>query len=497
MSSDLRPVRAVRGRHLLGTVVAIGALLLAGCGSPPTSGGTGGGRTAGGAKDLPECPLDALEKAEEPVEVNLWFSGLVDPPLGVLKDMIKRFNESQDKVVVTADNQGNAYAEGLRKYQNAAATPNQLPDMMYLEDTMLGELVDRGQILPAEACMEADGFDVEQFTAAARSSYSVDDVLYPGYMNVSTPVIYYNKVHFQKAGLDPEKPPTTLAEAKEFAKIIKDAGVAPKPLAFLANEWFLGTWMAGVSQDAVNEGNGRDAPATEATFNTPEIQGLLSELDTMNKDGLLNPFPVTDGKIDHYLSLISEQSSMLIETSTASGTIAAALGGEISAEENGIDVDTSILDTAKLVPGSGKFPGIEAPGKVYASGGAFYIMNTSTPAQQAASWKFMEFMNEEANAKTWHVTGGYLPVLKSVIDDPEVLEFQETELDGKLLRPAAEQLAAADPDQAGPLLGPYVGYQQALRDAMEGVLFTGADPEAALAKSEQAVNELLADYNGE
>jgi len=121
--------------------------------------------------------------------------------------MAKRYNASQDKVVVTTNNQGNAYQEGLDKYENAAATPDQLPQIMYLEDTMLGELVDKGQILPAEACMEADGFDPTSITPAARAAYSVDDVLYPGYMNVSTPILYYNKVHFKKAGLDPENRP--------------------------------------------------------------------------------------------------------------------------------------------------------------------------------------------------------------------------------------------------------------------------------------------------
>ena len=175
----------------------------------------------------------------------------------------------------------------------AAATPDQLPQIIYLEDTMLGEMVDKGQVLPAQSCMEADGYDITQITPAARASYSVDGVLYPGYMNVSTPVIYYNKIHFEKAGLDPNKPPTTLAEVEEYAKILKDKGVSPKPMAFLANEWFFNTWMAGVGQEAINNDNGRTEPATEATFASPEVVGALAKLDEMNAEGLLNAFPVT------------------------------------------------------------------------------------------------------------------------------------------------------------------------------------------------------------
>lgn len=489
--------RSVRRSVTLVAALATMALILAACGAPPTAEGSGGGRIAAGdEKQLPPCPLDALAEATEPVEVNLWFSGIVDPPKKTMTDLVAAFNASQDEVEVTADYQGTAYAEGMRKYQNAAATPDQLPDMMLVEDTDLGELVDRGQILPAQSCMEADGFDVTQINAAVRGRYEVDDVLYPAFMNVSTPILYYNKAHFQKAGLDPNDPPGTMEEVEAAARKLQDAGVAPKPLSFLANDWFLSTWLTGASEEAVNNANGRSEPATEATFDTPKIQGLLTQLDRMNSDGLLNPFPVTDGKIDHYLALIQEQSSMLIETSTASGTIASALGGELDAAGSGFDLDPSQLATANLIPATGEFPGIDSPGKVYASGGAFYILNTSSPAQQAASWKFFRFLLQPENAIKWNLEGGYLPVLKETVDDPAVAQFQETELDGNLLQPGYEQLSALDPDQAGPLIGPYSAYEDALRGAMEGVLFSGADPVDALSQAQDEVTSALTNYNG-
>ena len=478
-------------------LLATTALILAACGSPPTAPDSGGGRQAGEKKELPPCPLDALEKATSPVEVKMWYSGIVDPPRQVLLDLIKDFNASQDKVKVTADSQGTAYAEGMRKYQNAAATPDQLPDMVLVEDTDLGEMVDRGQILPVQSCMEADDYDITQITPAARAAYSVDDVLYPGFFNVSTPILYYNKADFEKAGLDPNKPPRTLAEIQEYAKKIKDAGVASMPLSFLANEWFLSQWLAGVGQDAVNNDNGRSGAPSEATFDTPEMVGVLQFLKDMNDQKLINPFPVTDGKIDHYLALLGDkhQSSMLIETSTASGTIAGALGGEISAAGAGFDLSSDQLSAANLIPAAGELPGIAAPGKIYASGGAFFIMNTGTPAQQAASWKFYEFMLQPENAIKWHLEGGYLPMLKETIDDPRVADFQEKELDGNLLQPAVEQLSVADPDNSGPLIGPYQAYEDALRGAMESVLFNGGDPAGEVTKAEKSVTTALQEYN--
>jgi sn-glycerol 3-phosphate transport system substrate-binding protein len=244
----------------------------------------------------------------------------------------------------------------------------------------------------------------------------------------------------------------------------------------------------------VNNDNGRSAPATEANLDTPEARSLMQWLADMNDEGLLNPFPVTEGSIDHYLALITQDSSMLIETSTAAGTIAQALGGEITAEDAGIDLDID-LEEAEVVPGSAQLPGIEEPGQVAPSGGNFYLLNVGEPAEQAGAYRFLRFMLEPENSKRWHIEGGYLPVVQEVVDDPDVQEFQETDLGGILLAPSAEQMAAADPDRVAPLIGPFTSYKDVLQGAMESVLFGGTDPETALANAEEEMNQALEDYN--
>lgn len=499
--------------RFLGALLVACCLVAAACSAPEGSGGDGPGRvasddTAGDeatgddesegaadAPDLPECPLDALEAAEGPVEVNLWYGGIVEPPVGVLNALIADFNASQDRIVVTGNDQGTSYDEVLRQYERTAATPDQLPELIYMEDSALGQLVDRGQLLPAQSCMEADGYDMDALVPAARAAASVDGVLYPGYMNVSSPILYYNQAHFQAAGLDPDDPPETIDEIEQAARAIQEAGVAPRPLSFVTSQWLFQTWIGGLGQDMVNNENGRSAPATEAMLDTPETQSLMQWLADMNAEELLNPFPTTDGGIDHYLALITEQSSMLMETSTASGTIAEALGGGLTAEEAGVDVDAALLESANLVPGSAQFPGIEEPGRIAASGGYFYLLNVGEPAQQAAAWKFLQFMLQPENSKRWHIDGGYLPVVQSVLDDPEVLEFQTTDFGGLLLAPSAEQMAAADPESAPPLIGPFTLYKQAMQGAMEGVMFNGADPAAALATANEELNRALEEYN--
>jgi sn-glycerol 3-phosphate transport system substrate-binding protein len=491
--------RAFVTRRRLGLMAAVlaGTLVAAACSEPPTTGSDSAVEIGPGAQ-LPECPLDALDEAKGPVEVNLWYGGLVGSTKATMEDIVARFNASQDQVRVSANDQGAAYDHVLRKYESASSSsPDQLPDLIYLEDTQLQVMVDSGQVLPAQSCMEAAGYDLTDLEPVARSKYTVGDVLYPGYMNVSTPVLYYNKAHWVKAGLDPNDPPQTLDEIYTQAKALKDAGVSDKPLSFKADRWFFETWLTGIGEDIVNNGNGRDAPATEATFDTPAADDLVGWLKKMSDEGLLNAFADTEGSIDQYLALATQQSSMLIETSTASATIADALGGNLTAAEAGVDFDTSVLDKTELVPASAAMPGIEAAGKVFPTGGAFYILNTSEPAQQAASWKFLEFMLTPEIAKVWHLNGGYLPIVKAVEDDPQVQAFWRDDLAGTLLHTAVEQLSDADPDLPGPLIGPYVDEALAIENALDAVLFDNQDVDESLARAQDEVTQSLERYAGD
>ena len=62
--------------------------------------------------------------------------------------------------------------------------------------------------------------------------------------------------------------------------------------------------------------------------------------------------------------------------------------------------------------------------------------------------------------------------------------------------PAVEQLATADPDRSGPLIGPYKTFQDILQGALEKVLFNGADVNKSLATAQTEATALLKDYNG-
>jgi sn-glycerol 3-phosphate transport system substrate-binding protein len=488
----------MRRPHLSLAVGVVAVLLAVACSDPPTSGGDqtpAGGGGAGGEGELPECPLEALDEATEPTEVTLWYGGIGGETKATMESMVADFNASQDQVEVVASDQGGSYEEVFRKFESAAsADPDQLPDVVLLENTQLQVLADGGLILPAEACMEASGYEITEIEPAVRSAFSVDDVLYPGYANVTSQVLYYNKAHWLQAGLDPEDPPETLDELHEQAQALQAAGVSSKPLSFKISHTVFENWLSGEGVDVVDNGNGHDDLATAATFNTPEAEDILTQLQQMNDEGLLNAFSSTEGGIDHYLALATQDSSMLIETSGAVVNLSSALAGTLTAEELGQDVDASLVDRSALVPGTASFPGIASAGQVHPGGGGFFLVNTSPPAEQAGAWRFLEFMLQPENAQAWHIRGSYLPIVKSVQDQPEVQAFWADEVAGVLLKPAVDQLSAADPDQPGPLIGPYIDFTDQVQDGIESVLLGGVDVETALSTAEQNVTTSLERY---
>ena len=183
---------------------------------------------------------------------------------------------------------------------------------------------------------------------------------------------------------------------------------------------------------------------------------------------------------------------MVIETSTASTTVAGVLGGtsnlsELTDGAGGITDLSLDLDVAPM-------PGLREPGKVFISGGAYFIANTGSDAEQAAAWEFMKFLNNTESQKTIHLKGSYLPIIEEVLNDPDVQSVWANDAAGQWLATAHAQLTAIDPDFAGPVIGPFTEQRQIIQDSLEAMLLGGEDPAAVLAEAEQLVTEALEQY---
>ncbi len=459
--------------------------------------GDSGGDSGDDGAPLPPCPVGAHLDADGVVSIDFWHAYTAKTE-EAMEDLAAGFNASQDKIVVNVEAQG-SYEQLLGKYRESIGFDD-LPAIAITDAQAFRDMVDSGTVLPAQSCVEADQFDLSGIDELIRAMYSIDGALYPAALNVSTPVLYYNRDHFTAAGLDPDDPPGTIAELRDAAQALKDAGVATTPFSFLMQGWFIDTWLTGAGIPLVDADNGRAGNATTATFNGPEALEIFTLLDEMNDAGLIVPYSNTPGQVGQYLAMATNPpvASMLVETSTASTSIAAVLGGtsDLAGLVDQAGVDGDIVGDVDLAIdlGVAPFPGLREPGRVFPTGGAFYITLSGTDAEQAAAWEFMKYVNGVEQQKIIHLKGSYLPINAGVVNDPEVRSVWETDAAGRWLATAYAQLEAIDPDFPGPILGPFTEQRDIINTALEDMILGGADPATVLATAEAELNEALADY---
>ncbi|NIR42205.1 MAG: ABC transporter substrate-binding protein, partial [Actinobacteria bacterium] len=108
-----------------------------------------------------------------------------------MEDLAAGFNASQDKIVVNVEAQG-SYEQLLGKYRESIGFDD-LPAIAITDAQAFRDMVDSGTVLPAQSCVEADQFDLSGIDELIRAMYSIDGALYPAALNVSTPVLYYNR----------------------------------------------------------------------------------------------------------------------------------------------------------------------------------------------------------------------------------------------------------------------------------------------------------------
>lgn len=486
--------------HIRRGLVVTMALLAAACG-----GGDGDpdGATAGADASL--CPVDALESATEPVEIELWHT-MFALPGKTLDALVEEYNASQDKVVVRAESQGTTPTELHRKVDQALPDRT-LPAIIVPDDTKTRFIADSDMFVPASACFEADpsaASTLDDLLPIATASYTVEDQLWPASFSTYTALIFYNRAHFEAAGLDPDVPPTTIDEMIEAARTIKAAvPTVGRPFVFKAQSFILEWWLSVAGQTLVNEDNGRGGElATASTFDNELTRSILTKLQQGKAEGLIDIVPGTEGQADHLLAMAGQQSSMVLESSAAASTVAGVIEGTISAEDLSAELGVDVPEGLKLDLdiGAGPFPGVEAAGRGQVGGSVWYISKTVSEEARAAAWDFMTFINSLESQVRWGIEGSVSPVLRSAADSPELNEAWDSSLAGRWSRIAYDVLAGIDTDFPGPVIGPYDEVRRALEKCMDRVLLNdeplGPAVEAADREITAALERYAADVGG-
>jgi sn-glycerol 3-phosphate transport system substrate-binding protein len=425
-----------------------------------------------------KCPLDALKTAKsKPVEITYWHA-MPRASEETLTRLTERFNSSQNDVEVALVNQ-TTYADTLNKFR-AGLSSGDLPDLVQIEGTDLQQMIDTQAVLPAQACVKADNYDLSDHLKRVVDYNTLHGTLWPMPFNASSPVLYYNKRAFQAAGLDPDQPPRTFHEVRSAAQKLKDSGAAAQAgFGFKTDPRYFEHWMALGGKTYVNNGNGRKSRASRVTFDNATGKEVFAFLADMVKSGLARTNPA-DGpqQLDNLLGVGNGNFGMTIDTSAALGSIQQVLeGGEYRNVELGV----------------APMPGPKGKGGVFVAGAANYISNRSSPEKRAAAWQFARFLNEPDSQAEWSAGTGYIPIRKSAADLPPV---QQRWAEIPEFRVAYDQLVGgvANTASVGPVIGDYQGVREAVLEA-EQQMFGGMSPGAALKLAKEQANAKIEEYN--
>ena len=347
-----------------------------------------------GAVNSTSCPLTALKKAGTPVEITMWHS-MPRANGETLQKLTDAFNSSQSDVKVNLVNQID-YVQTFNKYK-AGLSSGDLPDIVQLQESDQQQMIDTQTVLPASVCAKADKYSFSDFLPRVISYFTVQGTQYAMPFNTSGPVLYYNKKAFTAAGLDPNKPPKTLDDVRAAAEKLKANGVSA-PLGLKTEPGYLRALAGAREQDLREQQQRTEGPR--------------------HQDGLRR----RDRPPDLHLAVgHGEGRAGRPPTPTPAPACSTTCSGSRAVRTRWRSTPAPRSARSARCSQAATYPNVElgvapfpaptssAKGGVIVSGGELFMVNKSSPAKQAAAWKFLKFLDQPDSLTTWAIGTGYLP----------------------------------------------------------------------------------------
>lgn len=452
-------------------LLAAVALVATGCG-----GGSDGDGDSAGAQDAPGA--DALANASGVTKVTFWH-GMKGANGEAVDKLVKAFNtKNGGKVEVQAVYQGD-YDETITKYKTSVQQGN-TPSVVQIYDIGSRFMIDSKQTVPIYKFLENDseGLDISDIEPNIANYYSIDGKMNSMPFNTSMPLLYINKEAFTKAGLDPNKPPTSLDEIMEASKklTIKQGG---KTVQYGFNAaiygWFVEQLIAQSGTTYCDNENGRKDLATKVQFDEDPGVKVATWYQQMIKLGYM---PNTGKKTDDAQAVFKSGTSAMHLESTGS------LRGYLEAAKGKFTLATAPFP---------KISSTDTGGPII--GGASLWVNGAghNDAEKRAAWEFVKFAATPEQQATWHTGTGYFPINSKALDLPEdkawVAQYPQ-------FTTAITQLHNTKPStpSAGCILGVMPQARKAAEDGLEKAVL-GTDPKQAMTDAAKAIQPEIEKYN--
>jgi sn-glycerol 3-phosphate transport system substrate-binding protein len=337
--------------------------------------------------------------AQARTEIHWWHA--MTGQLGeALVTLAKQFNESQGEYEVKPLNKG-SYPETLTGAIAAYRQKNP-PHLVQVFEVGTQTMMLSGAVYPVWELMRDNEMKIDwnDFIKPVVGYYTKDGKLYSMPFNSSTPIFYYNKDAFKKAGLDPEKPPRTWQDVEAYSKKIIAAGAAKCGFSTGWPSWTMVENMhATHDQPFASKNNGFDAvDGVELLVNREFGQKHIGALNAWQKDHIYS-YGGRQGAPDP--KFVNGDCAMHIQSS-------ALIGGFT----RGVKFDW----------GTGELPHWGAPYKKATSiigGATLWVLRGKPQKDYRGVAKFLEFLAKPEQQMWWHVNTGYLAISNTAVKNLE------------------------------------------------------------------------------
>src|SRR2546428_6142719 len=262
-------------------------------------------------------------------------------------------------------------------------------------------MLSSGAVYPVHQLMSDHklAIDWNDLIGPVKSYYSMGGQLASMAFNSSTPILYYNKDHFKKAGL-PDKAPSTWDEVEAMAKKLQAAGVKC-PFGSVWPSWVLVENMHGWhDQPFADKSNGFDGLAMTLKINGPFGVKMMELLARGSKEGW---YTYNGRGPKGEANMGAGECGIFISSS-------AYIAGLTRAAEG------------KFTWATGSLPHMEGfpQGNSIIGGATLWVMKGAKPEEYKGVAQFFKYVASTENQAWWAAVTGYLPLTNAAAKALEV-----------------------------------------------------------------------------
>jgi sn-glycerol 3-phosphate transport system substrate-binding protein len=323
---------------------------------------------------------------------------LTGPLVKEVEAIVAEFHKVHPEITVEPVWGGN-YPENMQKTV-AAIQAGSPPDVAVHLAVDLVTLRDMDAVIPLDDYVQRDGGSEKvlgDFIPAFLSDFRAEGKIWALPFQRSTPILYYNKDLFRKAGLDPGKPPTTwdelLAAAQKATLRNPQGQVTTWGLTIPDDIWLL---MCFIYQ---NGGRTSSPDFKKVYLGEPEAIGAVQFwADMANKYQVMPRHRTFPQGVQDFAA---GNTAMLIHST-----------GNLR----------FVRDSAKFEWGTAFLPKNKKQA-VPIGGAGLYIFKKAPKEKQDAAWEFAKFATSPEMQARWNIGSGYIATRKSAFDLPVMKEY--------------------------------------------------------------------------